>query len=461
MNLPRPFFAGTVFVAVALSAAGQKVAPPPAGVQPKLPAVQGASVPLLDRATLDAPARQAVIAEDLVLKATLKIERPGPALAGREVKFTVDGAAACAGTTDAAGVASCHFKIPPMPQGFHAYAAQSAAGGGITSARAEAKLLVGKAQTKLTLVAGGSGDAPLAPGGTIQIAAQLARALDGSGIDGKPVSFEINGAAAGNATTVNGFAARQWQVPAGATGAQKFEAFFVTDDSYVGTSAQVTKGVSRKAYLNVLIGPGGTVGKPITVRGQITRGQHLPGIQSAGDGLSGRALMFIFDGYDPKANRVAPAWNWTATTDANGVATVTNTPLENASQVRLRLEAPTDGWSAAEVARPLTVALSETQVTAPGIAGRIGTSATLNVHVARQTDGAPRKSTRILVTKFDQTNFQTPISFFTNASGDATTSLPISSQMGIGNHTLTVHVDGDGACKGKTATVALTVQPSA
>lgn len=459
-HLQEWLLAGAILVATTLSAAAQMSTPPPASAPSNLPPGVKVAVPLLNRATLDAPARQAVIAEELVFKATLKIETPGPSLSGREVKFTVDGAAACAGATNGAGVATCTYKIPPMPQGFHVYEARSAAGGGITSAKADAKLLIAKAQTKLKVFAGGSGDAPLTPGDTISVVAHLSRALDGSLMDGKPVSFEINGAPAGNATTVGGVAKREWKVPTGATGAQKFEAFFVTDDFYVGTSAQVSKGVSRRAYLNVLSGPDGTAGKPMTIRGQIATVPYLPGQKSPNGGIQGRTLMFVFIGYDPDSNNTKALWNWKATTGADGVATATETPGRSATSVRLRLVEPTDGWTADEVGRPWAIEKSETLATAPGISGKIGTNATLKVHVVRKTDGAPRKFAKIRVTKLDQTNLQTPVGFSTDAQGNGSADILVKSQMGIGSHTLTLEIDGDGACKPVKITVPLNVKPS-
>lgn len=446
---------------LALPALAQKPAVPPASAPSNLPPGVKVAVPLLNRASLEIKAGQAVIAEDFVFKATLKLERPSPLLAGRAVKFTLNGAAACTGATDGAGHASCHFTIPPMAQGFFDYQAQFQGGDGLTAANAEAKFLVGKAQTKLKLYAGGSSDSLLTPGDTISVVAHLTRKLDGSPMDGKLVSFAVNGTSIGTATTVIDVAKRSWNVPGGASGPQKFEAFFVTDAYYVGTSAEVTKSVARKAYLKVLNEPVGVVGNTITVKGQVAKVPPIVGVIVPNTGLGGRKVKFIFDGYDPKTNNVAPQWNWTATTDGNGIATVSKPAEWNASKVRLRLEPPTDAWDADEVTDDCNVVTSPTKVTAPPVSGRIGTSAVLKVHVSRQTDGAARKFVKVHVTKLDSSSLQTPISFSTDANGDGTGSIEIKSQMGIGGHTLTVTVDGDGMCKPATVTVPLTVQPSA
>lgn len=447
-------------IGLALPVLAQKV-PPPASAPSNLPPGANVAVPLLNRARLDVNARQAVIAEDFVFKATLTLERPSPLLAGRAVKFTLNGAAACTGTTDGAGVASCHFTIPPMAQGFFDYKAEFKGGDGLSSAKAEAKFLVGKAQTKLQIVLGGLGDVPLVPGETVQIGAGLTRALDGSRLDGKPIVFSANGSPIGTETSVLGTAWRAWKVPAGATGPQKLEVFFVTDDSYVGTSATLTKNVSRKAFLKVLNEPVGVVGKTITVKGQVAKVPPIIGVVVPNTGLAGRKVMFIFDGHDPTTNTTGPHWNWTATTDGNGIATVSKPAEWNASKVRLRLEPPTDGWDADEVTDGCNVVTSPTKVTAPPLSGRIGTNATLKVHVSRQTDGAARKFARVHVTKFDSSSFPNPVEFSTDANGDGKASIEIKSQMGIGNHTLTVIVDGDGMCRPATITIPLTVQPSA
>jgi hypothetical protein len=182
---------------------------------------------------------------------------------------------------------------------------------------------------------------------------------------------------------------------------------------------------------------------------------------SSSTGLSGRRLKFIFVGVDFQTNSVKPLWNWTATSDANGVATVSEVPQRSASRIRLRLEDPADGWTAEEVETAFTITPSETVLTAPPVSARIGTIATLTVHAARKSDGSPRKTARLHVTKFDGVPLQKAVDFGTNGSGDGTASIPIQSTMGIGNHTWTVVVEGDPSCQPATITVPLAVQPSA
>lgn len=219
------------------------------------------------RTTLEMADVSAVVGQEVTLSAKLKFGQPGVQPDNWEVGFLVDGEDWNKIRTDANSTATRKFHVPsrpPFSQGTHVIEAYFGGanwvglGSNLRASQVKAKLFVVKAQT--TMAAAVSSQVSVTPNGyeihvgRIKLSAVVA-SREGKKLTtqkGRLVSFMVNGKDAGSALTNSGpcnsvydwgndCAAIDYVIPTspfGVYGNLTFEAFFSSDDYYVGTSAK-------------------------------------------------------------------------------------------------------------------------------------------------------------------------------------------------------------------------------
>ena len=390
-----------------------------------------------------------VVGDTVKLVATL-FSKPPDANAkflGREMKFLVDGNDACTAKIETPNVAACSWKVPSQSQGTRPLEVRFAGDAAWAASKASAQILIVKAPTKLSL------DDPYAkasPGEQMGFNATLTRTTDKEGIDGRLVTFNVNGQPAGRGTTVKGLAQLAYKVPKDFPGDADVEVFFAGDADYLETSAKRTIAIwhVHDGHISIVSAPNGSVGQELTYSAQLT--------QSGGsEGVSGQTLLFLFDKWDGREWSLG-YWGLHAVTDSNGVARATGKPPTTLGYVHVRTDS-TSNWVANEVTRDVTIGPSAVDVSAPDRSGAIGQTVDLKAHVTRASDGSPRTSTRVL---FEVAGFGAVGADVTNGSGDASVSVKLTSFMGIGRHALTAKTPGDSDYKAGTGTGTLTIGAS-
>ncbi len=305
-----------VLVACTLATAGiasaQKTPPPlPPAVKPAVAPAGQAGMLNVIQTSVDASNRAGAVGETLSFTATLKFAHPPASVAGHTLKFFVDGAAACSGKTDATGLASCAWPIPPLPQGSHPYEArfegeEPTAVRGISAAappaphllssKASKSFLVAKAQVTLELV-------PMAEfqaGKLARIRADLRRKADKALLPPVPMTFTINGRDAVLTLEANG-TVYSYPIPGDRTGPLKFEAFYAGNASTNATSAQLLKQLpyNNSAFpTKISLAPMGTVSieqgsnAPVIVTLRATLSTQIPPPSGPWENLAGATIRF-------------------------------------------------------------------------------------------------------------------------------------------------------------------------
>jgi hypothetical protein len=389
-----------------------------------------------------------VVGDTVKLAATLFSKQPDVSakFLGREMKFLVDGHDACTAKIDTPNLAVCSWKVPSESQGTRPLEVRFAGDAAWAASKASAQILIVKAPTKLSL------DDPYAkasPGEQMGFNATLTRTTDKEGIDGRLVTFNVNGQPAGRGTTVKGLAQLSYKVPKDFPGDADVEVFFAGDADYAETSAKRTIAIRHvhNGHISIVSAPNGSVGQELTYSAQLT--------QSGGsEGASGQTLLFLFDKWDGREWSLS-YWALHAVTDSNGVARATGKPPTTLGYVHVRTDS-TSNWVANEVTRDVTIGPSAVDVSAPDRSGAIGQTVDLKAHIRRASDGSPRASVRVVFEIGPQ-----PVGAdVTNASGDASVSVKLTSTMGIGKHALTAKTAGEADYKPGTGSGTLTIGAS-
>ncbi len=195
-----------------------------------------------DKTTINLSNKSGAVGETITLEASLLSVPPSPNanVLGREIKFLVDGKEACAGKVATLNLASCKWKVPTLTQGTRPLEARFAGDGTWAASKASAQIVIAKAPTTLHIGKSEGGyDQKVVPGGSLQFEVYLKRTTDKEAIEGRVVSFTVDGQPAGKGRTgYGGSAYLEYSVPPHFPGDVNVEAFFEGDDSYVASSAK-------------------------------------------------------------------------------------------------------------------------------------------------------------------------------------------------------------------------------
>ncbi len=254
--------------------------------------------------TLSVSAVSGFPGQSLTLKATLKRTVGGAALVGATVSFSVDGTVVGIAVTASGGLASLTYVVPTGGAigSSHPITAAFAGDSGDSASSGSASLTVSKYGTTLGVVA-----VTGVPGQTVTLSATLKRASGGASVSGESVTFSVDGAAVGTATTnASGIATLSYMVPLGATiGSHSITAAFAGDATYLTSTGNGTLTVKYATTLTVA-NASGARGTNVTLTATLTQ-------TSGGAVVSGKTITFKVDG--------KPAG--TAVTNGSGVASLT------------------------------------------------------------------------------------------------------------------------------------------
>jgi len=448
--------ASAVVVCVA-TAGSTRAADPAAPRGPVSPSKKPTPIPIiLPATTLELANRGGAVGEKVSLSATLRTSAAGVAIQGHEVKFRVAGASACGAKTNPQGVATCSWTVPKISEGTAPFEARFEGDDVLGPSKVVAQFLAAKAITKLVLGSTWS-NAPskgVQPGGTLFVHATLTRKTDGAKLDGRVLSFTVNGRAGGTATTVKGVASIQYAVPKSIEGDAHLEAFFAGDDFSVGSSDEHSYPIwhVHHGHLNILTAESGQVGETLRFAAQLTRREPASPHMSSPDGVEGQPVNFTFTYWNGQAWVIG--WTLSGVTDATGTAHASGRPQLACKTLSVRMAHDSD-WLADEVEMPVSMALARTRISVPERSGRIGQTVALKAHVTHASTGAPRSGVSVT---FDLG--ESPLgSKSTDASGDAVLEVQLDSAYGVGTHTVHARIADDFGYYGGHGTAKLTVEP--
>ncbi len=261
--------------------------------------------------TVTAVSGSAAFGGTATLTATLTSSVTGAGIAGESVSFTLNGNVVGTATTDSSGVAILTGVPTSDPAGIYpgAVVASFAGDTDYSASTGTGDLTISQAATTVTAVSGSA-----AFGGMATLTATLTSSVTGAGIAGETVSFTFNGNVIGTATTdSNGvaiFTGVPTSDPAG-TYPGAVVASFAGDTDYSASTGTGDLTISA-ADTNFSSVSGSATGGLATLTATLIS-------SVTGDPISGVTVNFTLDG-----TSVGPA-----TTDANGVATLTDVPTSD------------------------------------------------------------------------------------------------------------------------------------
>ena len=224
----------------------------------------------------------------VTLSAALTRTDTGAPLQGKTLTFAVNGATVGTAATYSSGQTTLTYKIPAnaaagslnVTVGFSGDASDKSSTG--TSA-----VTVLNLPTAITALSNVSGTA----GGSVTLSAMLTRTDTGAPLQGKTLTFSVNGAAIGTAATYSsGNASLSYKVPASAAaGAQAVTVTFAQDASDKSSTARATLTVLNLPTAVAVDSISGSAGKTVTLSATLTR-------SDTGAGLANRTLAFSVNG---------------------------------------------------------------------------------------------------------------------------------------------------------------------
>ncbi|HYF91332.1 MAG TPA: Ig-like domain repeat protein, partial [Symbiobacteriaceae bacterium] len=349
----------------------------------------------------------------ITLSATLS-----PALAGKTVTFTVNGAAAGTGTTDAAGVATASYLITNSV-GTYDIVATFAGDADLTAASGTGTLTVSAATGSVTTA---DRTGPL--GTTVTLSATLTPADAG-----KTITFTVNGVAAGSGITDGSGTATANYFITNPTGTYNILANWAGDANTTAASGTGTLTVTQGAGAMLTADQTGTYLSTTTLSATLT------------PALAGKTVTFIVNGSAAGSG----------TTDASGLATASYLITNSAGIYTIVASFAGDAdISAASDDAILTVTQATGLITAADRTGAVGETITLTATLA---PGVPGKIVSFTV---DGANAG---SGTTNAGGVATVSYTIAKP--TGTYTISASFAGDADISAASDTSTLTVTPAA
>lgn len=243
------------------------------------------------------------IGDTVHLTATLRRLVDSAGLSGRTVHFTFNGRN-LNGTTNASGVATVDVQITEdMGLGDRAVTANFDGDSSYVGSSGRGLLTISQGATRLT-----GNDVSGLPGNTVTIKAVLARTGDGQGLDGRTVSFVVDGVDLGTAVTgADGTVSMDYGIPADAApGARLVSVAFNGDALYLLSGLSLNLNVQATTLI-VAQDASGAVGDTVNLTATL--------LDSAGNPVVSATLLFSIDGVFAGA----------ASTDDSGTAALSMT----------------------------------------------------------------------------------------------------------------------------------------
>lgn len=185
--------------------------------------------------TLTVPAQSGSIGQTVNLTTTLRRVNDNLTLSGKAVTFKIADVIVGTANTNASGVATLSYALPPtFGTGSKTLRAEFAGDTLYNSTATNSTVTINKANTSITVNAG-SGTI----GHPTMLSATLRRTTDNGLISGRTLTFKLNGVAVGTAiTNASGVASLSWVVQNGSLGNNVLSAEFAGDDSYNASNGQ-------------------------------------------------------------------------------------------------------------------------------------------------------------------------------------------------------------------------------
>jgi hypothetical protein len=339
----------------------------------------------------------------------------------------------CDATTDAKGQFSCVGSSIPASVAAGSYAVSVRLKSG-EKALGSAMLMVtnDKSPAKLKIYSQIAGSSKF-PGG-FEVTAQLTRETDGKEIDGREVSYTVNGKSVGKATTKGGWARLAFPAPEPRPESLKVEVAFAGDNLYLPTTDTLAFPLTPKrtqAYIKMVSAPAGVVGQTLSFQAKLSLVSGYGGLP--GMDFSNAKMRFIFEYVDSTGK--LEAFHAEGTTGADGLATAIVTPLVPCTSLRVRLES--SKWTADDLSTSVQIGRAAVALALEPAAGNIGETVTLRAHATRASDNAALSGAEITFANVGaQSN---PFGKATSdASGEATLPVKLTSSMGIGAHEIQI-----------------------
>ncbi|MCX6358637.1 MAG: Ig-like domain repeat protein [Armatimonadetes bacterium] len=225
--------------------------------------------------------------QSLTLSAKLVRSVDLAALAGKAVRFAVDGQDLGAASTSASGVAAMPYTVPVgLAAGTHPIACRFDGDGDLGGSQAVGSLVVAKVGMALTMQ-----PASGVPGQVVGLSAVLSVALTGAPAQGRSLEFAVSGTAVGTVSTdAAGQASLAYTVPGDAAeGSLPTTASFAGDAQRSPVTCSSTLAVTKGASVVTVSAVSGYVGRALTLSASASRAVD-------GRPLAGAALSFSVDG---------------------------------------------------------------------------------------------------------------------------------------------------------------------
>jgi hypothetical protein len=284
------------------------------------------------------------------------------------------------------------------------------------------------------------------PGG-FEVYAQLTRETDGKGIDGREVSYTVNGKSVGKATTADGWAHLAIPAPAPRPEALKVDVAFAGDNLYIPTTDTLAfplPAEKAQAYIKLVSAPTGVVGQTLSFQAKLSLVPGYGGLP--GTDFSNQKMRFIFDYVDSKTGKLE-AFLAEGTTGTDGLATAIVTPRQPCTSLRVRLES--SKWTADDLSTSVQIGRAAVALALEPAAGNIGDTITLRANATRTSDNAALSGVEITFAIVGaQSN---PFGKATSdASGEATLAVKLTSGMGVGAHEIQITTPKTDTCNAGT-----------
>jgi hypothetical protein len=271
------------------------------------------------------------------------------------------------------------------------------------------------------------------PGGS-EVSAQLTRKSDGAGIDGREVSYTVNGKPVGTATTAGGWARLAFPAPEPRPDALKVDVAFAGDNLYLPATDSLTFPLppeKTQAYIMMVSAPAGVVGQTLSFQAKLSLTTspygNLPGFD-----FSNQKMRFIFEYIDSWSGKLE-SFSAEGTTGTDGIATASVKPRATCKSLRVRLES--SKWKADDLTTSVQIGPANVELVLDPVAGNIGQTVTLRAHATRTSDNSALSGVEV---KFDLVGGQSLGKAKPDASGEATLAVKLTSGMGIGAHEIQI-----------------------
>ena len=373
----------------------------------------------------------------VTLSAVLTRSISGLALAGQTLSVSVNGTLAGSAVTDGTGTAILSYAVPAGTAAGVETVTVAYAGDASDTAISSTGTLTVTAIPAAVAVGSVSGPS----GSSVVLTATLTRSDTGAGLPNKTVTFTLNGASVGTATTDgNGNATYSYAIPTGtAAGTQPITANFAGDAADAPGNGTGTLTITVVPTVLAVPSATGVTGSSVTFAATLTRAD-------TGAGIANETVTFTLNGTTVG----------TATTDGNGNGSVGYAIPAGTAIGTQTLTVSFAGDAAdtpASAAGTLTVNVVPTAIAVANISGQSGNSVTLTALLTRTDTSAGLPNTAL---SFAVNG--TPIgTATTDANGNGSIAYTIPTGSALGSEIVTVSFAGDAGDTSAAGTGTLTV----